>query len=112
MRVNPIGAGEIRLSYFLYKDMNLSSEEFEKEILEYQHLISQEDQDMVPFIQKNLEAGVYHAGPLSHHWENGLQVVMLHQMRNSRRYPSSNRYTDWYQLRRCIDAVPHFLCYT
>ena len=45
---------------------------FEKEILEYQHLISQEDQDIVPFIQKNLEAGVYHAGPLSHHWENGL----------------------------------------
>ena len=72
MRVNPIGAGEIRLSYFLYKDMNLSSEEFEKEALEYQHLISQEDQDMVPFIQKNLEAGIYHAGPLSHHWENGL----------------------------------------
>ena len=33
--------------------MNLSSEEFEKETLEYQHLISQEDQDMVPFIQKS-----------------------------------------------------------
>ncbi len=77
MRMEPVTPGKTRLVYALFRPEDVSSEEFEK-VVQYGWQVSQEDQQLLPVVQENLEAGVYDVGPLSPRHENG--VYHFHQM--------------------------------
>jgi hypothetical protein len=50
----------------------MSAARFEATV-DYQKIVSEEDQFMVPMIQENLDTGVYQQGPLSPKFENGVR---------------------------------------
>ena len=58
--------------YSHFRPADESPETYQREVVAYGWRISEEDQWLVPDVQKNLEAGVYEAGPLSPRHENGV----------------------------------------
>ncbi len=78
MRVEPLGPHRCRIHYSHFRPGGMDPEDYEKQVVQYGWEISEEDQDLTPSVQQNLEAGVYEAGPLSPRHENGLWH--LHQM--------------------------------
>ncbi len=71
MRMDPLQPNRIRLVYNVFRPENVAREDFEK-VIDYGRRVSEEDQQITPLIQENLNAGVYDVGPLSPRHENGL----------------------------------------
>jgi choline monooxygenase len=72
MRIEPLGPRRCRVFYSHFRPADESPETYQREVVAYGWRISEEDQWLVPDVQKNLEAGVYEAGPLSPRHENGV----------------------------------------
>ena len=72
LRIEPLGARCARLVYAYFRPADADPDVFEKETVDYAVQVSREDQAITPQVQRNLEAGVYRAGPLSPRQENGV----------------------------------------
>ena len=77
LRMEPLGARRMRLSYSFFRPAGVSEADFEA-TFDYGMDVSKEDQWITPIIQENLEAGVYDKGPLSPRHENG--VYYFHEL--------------------------------
>ncbi len=64
--------------YNLFRPSRVSFDEFESNEGKYQLGVTLEDQQLVPEIQRNLQAGIYQSGPLSAKYESG--VTHFHQL--------------------------------
>ncbi len=78
MRVEPLDPGRCRIFYSHFRPAGMDPGDYEREIVQYGWQVSEEDQWLTPVVQRNLEAGVYQAGPLSPRHENG--VWYFHQL--------------------------------
>lgn len=77
LRMEPVGPAQTRIVYHFYRPAGVSTEDFQP-MVDYGIQISEEDQWIVPLIQRNLDAGIYERGPLSPRHENG--VFHFHEM--------------------------------
>lgn len=78
LRIEPLGPNQIRNVYSHFRPAGMAAEDYERDAVAYGWEVSDEDRALVPLVQRNLEAGVYEAGPLSPRHENGL--VHFHDM--------------------------------
>ena len=77
-RIEPLKPKWCRVVYNLFRPCNISYDDFENNEGKYQLEVSLEDQELVPEIQQNLQAGVYTSGPLSKKYETG--VAYFHDL--------------------------------
>ena len=77
-RIEPIKPNWCRVVYNLFRPSSVSFDDFESNEGKYQLDVTLEDQQLVPEIQRNLQAGIYQSGPLSAKYESG--VAHFHQL--------------------------------
>jgi choline monooxygenase len=77
-RIEPIKPSWCRVVYNLFRPSSVSFDDFESNEGKYQLDVTLEDQQLVPEIQRNLQAGIYQSGPLSAKYESG--VTHFHQL--------------------------------
>jgi len=73
--VVPVSHNKTRLELYFYHRANDKPEEAEqkmKQLKQTSGIVVQEDIDLCHAVQRNLEAGVYSKGVLSHEMENGV----------------------------------------
>jgi hypothetical protein len=92
MRAVPVSPTEISMQYEVYRHESCSEKEF-KEMDEFMKQIENEDRVICTRAQKNLNAGIYDAGPLHIQREKGVryfkslvkEAVMSHYEEEQRR---------------------------
>jgi len=77
-RIEPIKPKWCRVIYNLFRSPDIEYDDFENKEGKYQLEVSVEDQNMIPDIQQNLQAGIYTSGPLSTKYETG--VAYFHDL--------------------------------
>ena len=77
-RIEPIKPKWCRVIYNLFRSPDIEYDDFENKEGKYQLEVSVEDQNLIPDIQQNLQAGIYTSGPLSTKYETG--VAYFHDL--------------------------------
>ena len=77
-RIEPIKPKWCRVIYNLFRSPDIEYDDFENKEGKYQLEVSIEDQNLIPDIQQNLQAGIYTSGPLSTKYETG--VAYFHDL--------------------------------
>lgn len=71
--VEPLGPGRMRhINWYLFSDISPERAEENTRSAEWSAQIVSEDLAMVQTVQRNLNAGIYHQGPLSPKWEHAV----------------------------------------
>ena len=77
-RIEPIKPKWCRVIYNLFRSPYIEYDDFENKEGKYQLEVTVEDQNLIPDIQLNLQAGIYTSGPLSTKYETG--VAYFHDL--------------------------------